>query len=88
MKVLVQILLMSVIPVESRYVGFRSMLKERITKKWKRSIDMWFFQMLIPILTMIVGFCLGIMAEGSFKSDNRMDKLERKLRRLEKRVGE
>ena len=42
--------------------------------------------MLIPMLTMAVGFLLGMIATDAYKSDGRVDKLERKLRRLERKM--
>lgn len=43
-------------------------------------------QIIIAILFIAVGFCCGLMAEAEFHDTKKMDQLERKVRRLERRL--
>ncbi len=47
---------------------------------------MFIAEIIIPILMMLVGFLMGIVVCDSYISDDRIDKMERKLRRLERRM--
>lgn len=47
---------------------------------------MWIAQIIIPLLMMVIGFMLGIMAEGEYGRNRELDKLSRKVRRLERRM--
>ena len=44
---------------------------------------MWIY-VITPLLTMLVGFLLGVITTDSFKTDQRMDRMERKINRMER----
>ena len=46
---------------------------------------MW-SQFIIAILTMAVGLILGAAGMDAYKTNDRMDKIERRIRRMEKRM--
>ena len=41
---------------------------------------------IIPMLTMAVGFLMGVVAMDAYKTSQWQDKMERKMKRLEKRM--
>ena len=45
-----------------------------------------FMQIIFAIMFLAVGFCCGLMAEAELHDTKKMDQLERKVRRLEKRL--
>lgn len=46
---------------------------------------MW-SQVIIPILTMVIGLIGGAAAMDMFKTNDRMDRIERKLQKIERRM--
>ena len=46
---------------------------------------MW-SMVIIPLMTMMVGFLLGIITADTIGGDKRIDKMERQIKRLERRL--
>lgn len=46
---------------------------------------MW-SQFIIPLLTMVIGLIGGASAMDMFKTNNRMDRIERKIQKIERRM--
>ena len=44
------------------------------------------FIVILPVITMGIGFLLGVITMDTFVSDDRIDQLERKVKRLERRA--
>lgn len=42
---------------------------------------------LLPIATMVIGFLLGIVTMDTFRETREIDRLERKVKRLERRMN-
>lgn len=49
-------------------------------------MDVVVLQIVMSLLFIAVGFCCGLMAEAEFHDNKKVDRLERKIRRLEKRL--
>lgn len=44
------------------------------------------FFIVLPLLTMMIGFLLGVVTMDTFRDNKDIDRLERKLKRLERRM--
>lgn len=42
---------------------------------------------MLPVATMVIGFLLGVVTTDTFSDNRRINDLERKLKRLERRVN-
>ena len=45
-------------------------------------------QIVFAVMFLVVGFLLGMMAEGEYHDNKKVDDLERKVKRLERRLNQ
>ena len=41
---------------------------------------------ILPMLTMLIGFLMGVVTTDTFRDNKRLDKIERQMKRLERRL--
>lgn len=43
---------------------------------------------ILPMLTMLIGFLMGVVTTDTFCDNKRLDKIERQMKRIERRLEE